>query len=83
MRSYRRFILLSAAIVNLLVAMVLMVELWGFYHDLDRPGFLKNADDKHKIAMLRDMHYWGIPPIALLTVTSGVWFWLLSRETRS
>jgi hypothetical protein len=80
MKLKRRFTLVSLAAVNLLVAVMLLVELWGFYHDLDRPGFLRNAADEHKTAMLRNLHYWGIPPIAFLTMVSGVWLWRLGRE---
>jgi hypothetical protein len=81
MKSPSRLALLSVAIVNLVVAVILVVELWGFYR-LDRSDVHHRADEQQKTTMLRDIHYWGIPPVALLTITSGLWLWRLSKEVK-
>ena len=65
------------AVVNLLVAIVAAVELWDFSRNFDRAGGLEEA--KNKTQMLRTLHYWGFPPVILLTGASGVMFWRARR----
>jgi hypothetical protein len=73
-------ILLLFAGVNLLVAIIAAVELWDFSLNLDRPGRLENAKEAQKAAMLRTVHYWGFPPVVLLTGASGIVFWRIARR---
>jgi hypothetical protein len=83
MTSYTKIIVTLIAVVNLLVAAVSAMELWGFYHGLDRLGLLQNTKDEEKTRMLRTIHYWGIPPVILLTGTSRILFWKLRRGVES
>jgi hypothetical protein len=80
--KYRRLTLTLLAMVNLLVSVVCIVELWRFYRDLDRPGALSTLPHEDKTRMLRTLHYRGIPPVLCLTLTSGLWFLLLRKETK-
>ncbi len=74
-------ILLLFAGVNLVVALIAAVELWDFYLHFDRPGRLEKTNETQKAAMLRTLHYWGLPPVALLTGASAVVFWRIARKT--
>jgi hypothetical protein len=76
-------ILLFFAVVNLLVAMIAAVELLDFSINLDRTGRLQNANAEQKAAMLRTVHYWGFPPVVLLTGASGVVLWRLGRRIKA
>jgi hypothetical protein len=76
-------ILLLFAGVNLLVAIIAAVELFDFSLSLDRPGRLDNTKEEHKAAMLRTLHYWGFPPVVLLTGASGIVFWRVARRIKA
>ena len=58
-------------------------ELWDFSLDFDRSGQLEKAKEGEKVAMLRTLHYWGLPPIVLLTGASGLVFWRVARRAHA
>jgi hypothetical protein len=75
-------ILVLFALGNLLVTLVAAVEIWEFSHNFDRPGLLEKANEPQKTAMLRSLHYWGLPPVILLTASSGIVFWRVARTAK-
>ena len=73
----------TADLTFLLVAVVAAAELWDFSRNFDRPGWLENANEGRKASMLRTLHYWGLPPVILLTAASGVVFWKVARTVKA
>jgi len=78
MTTKRIFTLFAA--VNLLVTVIAAAELWDFSRNFDRSGGLDKAKPEQKTQMLRTVHYWGLPPVILLTASSGVVFWRVARK---
>lgn len=78
-RSLKTMVSLVAA-TNILIALLLLREGWIFHKQFDRPGWLGAATDIQKTRMLRTIYYWGVPPIALLNITSGILLWKMRKE---
>jgi hypothetical protein len=76
-------ILVLFAMVNFLVAVIAAAELWDFSKNLDRPGRLEKANEGQKTNMLRTLHYWGFPPVILLTAASGVVLWKVAGTVKA
>ncbi len=82
MQTHRRWISLSFAIVNLIAAVMMLRISWQFRHEWDTPGGLHQIKSESKDEMLRVIHNWGMPTMAVLTSVSGILLWRFGRQVR-
>ena len=82
MQRHRKWFPLLVAVLNLVVAVMLLSMSWRFHRGWDGPDRLHEIRAEHKDEMLRALHYCWMPVTAALTSVSGILLWHLARKTK-